>query len=87
MQHLQVSGAVRPLKWPLGVKWIFLSLFVIRSFPVAGMGALHVGTVSRVEILAFFNWAIQSLVCPRRCWRLAVRGKSSDFTSDELHAF
>jgi len=21
MQHLEVSGAVRPLKWSLGVKW------------------------------------------------------------------
>jgi len=28
MQHLEVSGAVRPLKWPLGVKWlrIFMTL-------------------------------------------------------------
>ena len=24
MQHLEVSGAVRPLKWPLGVKWIII---------------------------------------------------------------
>jgi hypothetical protein len=22
MQHLEVSGAVQPLKWPLGVKWL-----------------------------------------------------------------
>jgi len=22
MQHLKVSGAVRPLKWSLGVKWL-----------------------------------------------------------------
>jgi hypothetical protein len=22
MQRLEVSGAVRPLKWPLGVKWL-----------------------------------------------------------------
>jgi len=22
MQHLEVSGAVRTLKWPLGVKWL-----------------------------------------------------------------
>ena len=22
MQHLEVSGAVRPLKWPLGVEWL-----------------------------------------------------------------
>ena len=25
MQHLEVSGAVRPLKWSLGVKWLILS--------------------------------------------------------------
>ena len=25
MQHLEVSGAVRPLKWSLGVKWLFIS--------------------------------------------------------------
>jgi hypothetical protein len=22
MQYLEVNGAVRPLKWPLGVKWL-----------------------------------------------------------------
>jgi len=22
MQHLEVSCAVRPIKWPLGVKWL-----------------------------------------------------------------
>jgi len=26
MQHLEVSGAVRPLKWPLGVKWLRKSI-------------------------------------------------------------
>jgi len=26
MQHLEVSGAVRPLKWSLGVKWLIFSL-------------------------------------------------------------
>jgi len=25
MQHLEVSGAVRPLKWSLGVKWLRIS--------------------------------------------------------------
>jgi hypothetical protein len=30
MQHLEVSGAVRPLKWPLGAKWlIYHCLFVV----------------------------------------------------------
>ena len=24
MQHLEVSGAVRPLKWSLGVKWLIM---------------------------------------------------------------
>jgi hypothetical protein len=27
MQRLEVSGAVRPLKWPLGVKWLSISGF------------------------------------------------------------
>ena len=26
MQHLEVSGAVRPLKWSLGVKWLIHNL-------------------------------------------------------------
>ena len=28
MQHLKVSGAVRPLKWSLGVKWLICHLFL-----------------------------------------------------------
>ena len=27
MQHLEVSGALRPLKWSLGVKWLIMKLF------------------------------------------------------------
>jgi hypothetical protein len=30
MQHLLVSGAVRPLKWPLGVKWLNKNLIIIK---------------------------------------------------------
>jgi len=26
MQHLEFSGAVRSLKWPLGVKWLKVSI-------------------------------------------------------------
>jgi len=26
MQHLKVSGAVRPLKWSLGVKWLIQNI-------------------------------------------------------------
>ena len=33
MQHLEVSGAVRPLKWSLGVKWLM-------CFPVESRGNL-----------------------------------------------
>ena len=28
MQYLEVNGAVRPLKWSLGVKWLILRGFV-----------------------------------------------------------
>jgi hypothetical protein len=36
MQHLKVSGAVRLLKWPLGVKWLTLALdvgWVVNTMP------------------------------------------------------
>jgi len=29
MQHLKVKGAVRPLKWSLGVKWLMVLHFHI----------------------------------------------------------
>jgi hypothetical protein len=28
MQRLEVSGAVRPLKWPLGVKWLIVTKYM-----------------------------------------------------------
>jgi hypothetical protein len=31
MQHLLVSGAVRPLKWPLGVKWLKGQLLLLKE--------------------------------------------------------
>jgi len=36
MQHLKVSGAVRPLKWPLGVKWLKNSYALVKlnNFPI-----------------------------------------------------
>jgi len=30
MQHLEVSGAVRPLKWSLGVKWLVMFSLQVR---------------------------------------------------------
>jgi hypothetical protein len=29
MQRLEVSGAVRPLKWPLGVKWLSVEIDIV----------------------------------------------------------
>jgi len=31
MQHLEVSCAVRPIEWPLGVKWLSIRGFMISS--------------------------------------------------------
>ena len=33
MQHLKVSGAVRPLKWSLGVKWLTLHFHLFLGLP------------------------------------------------------
>ena len=33
MQHLWVSGAVRPLKWPLDFKWLILSYHLRLGLP------------------------------------------------------
>ena len=32
MQHLEVSGAVRPLKWSLGVKWLSTLTYEVHQF-------------------------------------------------------
>ena len=32
MQHLEVSCAVRPIRWPLGVKWLIKFEFSKKSF-------------------------------------------------------
>ena len=32
MQHLEVSGAVQPLKWSLGVKWLVLEDHIGRYY-------------------------------------------------------
>ena len=31
MQHLEVSGAVQPLKWPLGVKWLSIKYTLFKN--------------------------------------------------------
>jgi hypothetical protein len=42
MKRLEVSGAVRPLKWPLGVKWLKHNSSEIFSDVDVG-GVLHTG--------------------------------------------
>ena len=32
MQHLEISCAVRPIEWPLGVKWLYKSISFFTSF-------------------------------------------------------
>jgi len=40
MQHLEVSGGVRPLKWPLGVKWLITidSMWIDKEQHYCGKG-------------------------------------------------
>jgi hypothetical protein len=37
MQRLEVGGAVRPLKWPLGVKWLRSTLSVENEVYVSSL--------------------------------------------------
>ena len=61
------------------------------KFPVACMGGNSRGHDFYKDcwgtILAFFNLAIQSLVCLSGCWRQVVRGKASDFTFWRMACF
>jgi hypothetical protein len=48
MQRLEVSGAVRPLKWPLGVKWLIVALlFNSNSFYISALVFKTLVTVNR----------------------------------------
>jgi hypothetical protein len=40
MERLEVSGAVRPLKWPLGVKWLITHVVMSGC---AGCGRVELG--------------------------------------------
>ena len=43
MQHLEVSGAVRPLKWSLGVKWlIHMLVFLFDLHYAETLATVHV---------------------------------------------
>ena len=70
MQHLEVSGAVRPLKWPLGVKWLISmwnhtpllpgletnSYIILGAFFKRMPSFLFVNFISRLK-MAFLEWA------------------------------
>jgi len=46
MQHLEVSAAVRPLLWPLGVKWLKPRIFLtFRHYECGRSSALRTGRV------------------------------------------
>jgi hypothetical protein len=49
MQRLEVSGAVRPLKWPLGVKWL-------RKWSITG-------TAGRTRHIVYNFYIISRAVC------------------------
>ena len=44
MQHLEISGAVRPLKWSLGVKWLISWNPLDHPRPVTGLLYLFYST-------------------------------------------
>jgi len=71
MQHLEVSGAVRPLKWPLGVKWlkllhVFVACFLqfrsdyvqtrYRRFPQKRIQQLRISRKSERRKPKTFSW-------------------------------
>ena len=52
MHHLKVSGAVRPLKWSLGVKWLSTEGSVMTDYERNGTGCMKeflCGKVKRDE--------------------------------------
>jgi hypothetical protein len=51
MQRLEVSGAVRPLKWPLGVKWLNPICYLL-----ALLGGATIVVVSRLRVKCRSQW-------------------------------
>ena len=51
MQHLEVSGAVRPLKWPLGVKWLNIPNYFQRNFKRDLKNSVGSRTVTSISAL------------------------------------
>ena len=60
MQHLEVSGAVRPLKWSLGVKWLIY---------VAVSSDRNMINKKDVEILKYKDLTIEL----QRMWKVKIK--------------
>ena len=50
MQHLEFSGAVRPLKWSLGVKWLNLYLLLACELAETGSTPDNESTVYKIHV-------------------------------------
>jgi len=68
MQHLEVSGAVRPLKWSLGVKWLNPTCHLL-----ALLGIHHILHVSRIGVKRL---NMEILMAPRIASECNVKGKN-----------
>ena len=65
MQHLEVSGAVRPLKWPLGVKW--LTCFYQLTLFYSCISDVYISHFNVNEISYFKDIANFFIIKPTRC--------------------
>jgi len=72
MQHLEVSCAVRPILWPLGVKWLKFVVVVIVVMVAAAAAAAVVVVVLSAVAAAGFSGSIY-MVCSRRRELFACR--------------
>jgi hypothetical protein len=65
MEHLKVSGAVRPLKWPLGVKWLICNFGSFsRTFLIYVRKNLRI-----VRYIWKPKWAREQNILGKRCFR------------------
>ena len=64
MQHLEVRGAVRPLKWSLGVKWLMKSrvLLVFKTINMYSFIVLSPKTQKKFPLLCAVGLNISSRI-------------------------
>ena len=80
MQHLEVSVAVRPLKWSLGVKWLRNSCvkcnYIVYRKPPPMDHSLS--QIYPIGIIAPYLCTIQSDIIPHSCQGLQSRYRQSN---------